>query len=172
MKIWYKHKLYFIFYKNIFFVFFFLFRYIIMSVTSSFDGTNYVFALPGLDISGDFVTNPAFIVTETSPSVSAEVETTTTISIPYSEMKKYFQVHVASDDITDASDNDFLYRTRATDVSGGSGVAGNDKIYEFNDGATLAFGDAVTKKMMVAILLLQPLKMPPVYRLPLITLDT
>jgi len=142
MKIWYKHKLYFIFYKNIFFVIFFLFRYIIMSVTSSYNGTNYIFALPSLEISGNFVINPAFTITDTAPTVTADVETETKIEISADEMKKYFQVHVASDDITDASNNDFLYRTRASDVSGGTG---DDEIFAFNSGTTLAFGDAETK---------------------------
>jgi len=147
MKIWYKYDinikyiLYFI--KIFFFVIFFLFRYIIMSVTSSHDGTNYTFALPSLEISGNYVTNPSFIVSETSPTVTADVETGTTIEISATTMKQYFQVHVASDDITDASDNDFLYRTRATDVSGSG--SGNDEIFKFNSGSSLDFGDAVTK---------------------------
>lgn len=111
------------------------------SITSSYNGTNYVFALPTLDISGDFDERPTFEVTDDYSEISADVLTTSTIDISASHMKKLFQVVTDSDSFDDVSANDFYYRTRggATNVSAVD-MSEND-LHKFAEGLTLAFGD-------------------------------
>lgn len=110
------------------------------SVTSSRSGNNYIFALPTLDISGDFDERPTFEVTDAYSQISADVETTTTIDISASHMKKMFQVFTDSDSFNDLSANDFYYRTRGGPTTVLADASVND-IHQFAEGFTLTFGD-------------------------------
>jgi hypothetical protein len=100
-----------------------------------------VFALPTLDISGDFDERPTFEVTDEYSSISADVLTTSTIDISASHMRTMFQVFTDSNSFDDVSANDFYYRTRggASNVSDAD-LSEND-LHQFAAGLTLAFGD-------------------------------
>jgi hypothetical protein len=113
------------------------------TVTSSFNGTNYVFALPTLDISGDFDERPTFEVTDDYSTISADVLTTSTIDISASHMKTMFQVFTDSSlaSFDDVSANDFYYRTRGGADNVTDSVNAVDSKHKFAEDLTLAFGD-------------------------------
>lgn len=112
------------------------------TVTSSSSNGVFVFALPTLDISGDFNERPTFEVTDDYSSISADVLTTSTIDISASHMKTMFQVFTDSAvaSFNDVSANDFYYRTRGAS-SDSTEVLAVDNKHKFANGLTLAFGD-------------------------------